>query len=122
MKNGMKSNAIMLGTEVSKNGTITPSLTLALNCIPARESQVPHRHNSVAISLVLDGDECHSTVDGTNVAWSRHATFVTPATASHSHHNQSNTDALLLIVQDGGLHAHCRTMGFAITEAFVNED
>jgi gentisate 1,2-dioxygenase len=117
MKNGMKSNAIMLGTETSKNGTITPSLTLALNCIPAHDAQVPHRHNSVAVTLVLEGENCHSMVDGIKVSWSRHATFVTPATASHSHHNQANTDALLLIVQDGGLYAHCRTMGFAITEA-----
>jgi gentisate 1,2-dioxygenase len=115
MKNGMKSMAIMLGTENSKNGTITPSLTLALNCVPAHDSQVPHRHNSVAVTLVLEGENCHSMVEAAKVPWSRYATFVTPATASHSHHNQADADALLLIVQDGGLYAHCRTMGFAIT-------
>jgi gentisate 1,2-dioxygenase len=117
MKNGMKSMAIMFGSEDSKNGTITPSLTLALNCVPARESQVPHRHNSVAVTLVLEGEQCHSMVAGAKVPWSRYATFVTPAAASHSHHNQAEKDALLLIVQDGGLYAHCRTMGFAITDA-----
>lgn len=117
MQNGMKSMAIMFGTEASRNGTITPSLTLALNSIPPNDSQVPHRHNSAAITLVLQGEQCFSTVDGAKVEWSQFATFVTPGGASHAHHNHANGDALLLIVQDGGLYYHCRTMGFAITDA-----
>jgi gentisate 1,2-dioxygenase len=117
MKSGMKSMAIMLASESSKHGTITPSLTLALNCVAPGTSQVPHRHNSVAVSLVLEGDSCHSVVDGGMVRWSRFATFVTPGGAVHSHHNESLADALLLIVQDGGLYYHCRTMGFAIVES-----
>jgi gentisate 1,2-dioxygenase len=117
MKNGMKSMAIMLASESSKHGTLTPSLTLALNSVAAGTSQVPHRHNSVAISLVLEGESCHSVVDGSTVNWSRFATFVTPGGATHSHHNGSLANALLLIVQDGGLYYHCRTMGFAIVDS-----
>ncbi|MFT4509275.1 cupin domain-containing protein [Caballeronia sp. 15711] len=116
MKNGMKSMAIMLASESSKYGTITPSLTLALNSVAAGTSQIPHRHNSVAISLVLEGESCYSIVNGNTVHWSRFATFVTPGGASHSHHNESAGNALLLIVQDGGFYYHCRTMGFATVD------
>jgi quercetin dioxygenase-like cupin family protein len=116
MRNGMKSMAIMLGSADSAQATIAPSLTLALNSIPPNDHQVPHKHNSVAISLVLAGKDCHSTVDDVTVPWSRYATFVTPAGAVHAHHNGSAEDAMLLIVQDGGLYAHCRTMGFAVAE------
>jgi gentisate 1,2-dioxygenase len=115
MKNGMKSMAIMFGTETM--GSISPSLTLALNEVPPNASQVPHRHNSAAVTIVLEGEQCYSTVEGQKVPWSKFATFVTPGAASHAHFNPSSGSALVLIVQDGGLHAHCRTMGFAITQA-----
>ncbi|GAA4326078.1 hypothetical protein GCM10023144_09080 [Pigmentiphaga soli] len=115
MKSGMKSMAIMFGSEGSAYNRIAPSLTLALNAVPPHDHQIPHRHNSVAVSLVLRGEKAFSLVDGKRVDWSPYATFVTPAGASHTHHNESDQDSIVLIVQDGGLYYHCRTMGFAIT-------
>jgi hypothetical protein len=41
---------------------------------------------------------------------------VTPPGAPHSHHNDGDRRALFLIVQDGGLHYHARTMGFSFLE------
>jgi hypothetical protein len=39
--------------------------------------------------------------------------MITPPTRLHSHHNDGDELALFLIVQDGGLYYHCRTMGFS---------
>ena len=101
--------------EASRN--IMPSLTLSLNTVPAGEHQRAHRHNSAAVTLILKGEQCFSTVDGARCDWSPFATLVTPATAPHSHHNDSAARALFLIVQDGGLHYHARTMGFTFLES-----
>ena len=95
---------------------ILPSLTLSLNTLPPGEHQRAHRHNSAAITLVLQGEHCHSMVDGARCPWSPWATLVTPPGAPHSHHNDGSARALFLIVQDGGLHYHARTMGFSFLE------
>ncbi len=100
--------------EASKN--ILPSLTLGLNSVPPGEQQRPHRHNSAAVTLILRGEHCHSRVAGTRCDWQPFATLVTPAGDPHSHHNDGTERALFLIVQDGGLHYHARTMGFAFLD------
>ena len=99
-----------------KSRNILPALTLSLNTVPAGEQQRAHRHNSAAITLILKGDDCYSMVGGEKCAWLPFATLVTPATEPHSHHNDSDARAMFLIVQDGGLHYHARTMGFAFLE------
>jgi gentisate 1,2-dioxygenase len=95
------------------NRNIMPSLTLGLNSLPPGQSQRPHRHNSVAVALVIQGDKCWSMVDGRRKDWAPWATTVTPPTAVHSHHNGGDSRALFLIVQDGGIYYHARTMGFS---------
>ncbi len=55
-------------------------------------------------------------VGGVRCDWSPFATLVTPPGAPHSHHNGGDSRALFLIVQDGGLHYHARTMGFEFLE------
>lgn len=103
------------GLEAWRN--ITPSLTLSLNTLPPGEHQRAHRHNSAAITLVLQGEHCHSMVGGTRRPWSPGNTLVTPPGDPHSHHNGGAVQARFLIVQDGGLHYHARTMGFEFLEA-----
>ena len=39
--------------------------------------------------------------------------MITPPADAHSHHNDGDHLARFLIVQDGGLHYHTRTMGFS---------
>jgi gentisate 1,2-dioxygenase len=95
--------------------TCLPSLTLAMNSLLAGEAQRAHRHNAVAVTLIVHGERCHSRVGDARIDWERHATMITPPGAPHSHHNEGDGLALFLIVQDGGLHYHCRTMGFAYT-------
>lgn len=91
---------------------IHPTLTLALNSLPPASAQRPHRHNSMALTLCLDGQNCFSMIDGKRKDWEQYAVMVTPPGAVHSHHNDGDARMRCLIVQDGGLHYHARTMGF----------
>jgi len=96
---------------------ISPTLTLAMNQLPPRGAQTAHSHNSVAVSLAIDGPQCYSMVDGVRKDWEPYVTMVTPPGSVHSHHNESARRANWLIVQDGGLHYHCRTMGFRFEDS-----
>jgi gentisate 1,2-dioxygenase len=98
---------------IESSRTTTPTFTLALNSLLPGESQRGHRHNAVAVTLVLAGAGAYSLIDGNRVDWERHAVMITPPAAFHSHHNDGDDVALFLIVQDGGLYYHCRTMGFS---------
>lgn len=100
--------------EAARN--VLPTLTLAMNSLPGGAMQRPHRHNSVAVSLVVSGEGCYSIVDGNRKDWSPWATTITPPVAVHSHHNSGNSRALFLIVQDGGIYYHTRAMGFEFAE------
>lgn len=95
---------------------IHPTMTLALNSLPAGRSQRPHVHNAMALTLCLQGEGCHSLVDGERKNWSRHAVMVTPPGAAHSHHNEGSRRMQSWVVQDGGLHYHARTTGFAYAD------
>jgi quercetin dioxygenase-like cupin family protein len=95
---------------------IHPTMTLALNSLPAGRSQRAHVHNAMALTLCLDGEGCHSLVDGERKDWSRYAVMVTPPGAAHSHHNAGSTRMESWVVQDGGLHYHARTTGFAYAD------
>jgi gentisate 1,2-dioxygenase len=100
--------------EATRN--ILPTLTVAMNSLPGGVVQRPHRHNSVAVSLIIKGDRCFSIIDGKRKEWAPWATTITPPVAVHSHHNGGNEQALFLIVQDGGIYYHTRAMGFEFTE------
>ena len=91
---------------------ILPSLTLAMNQLPPGDFQRPHRHNSVAVTLNIACKGCYSMIDGKRVDWQPFAAMVTPPGDVHSHHNDGDETMTCLIVQDGGLHYHCRTMDF----------
>jgi gentisate 1,2-dioxygenase len=105
--------AVIFSTDrLQASRNLLPSLTLSLNTLPANTHQRAHRHNSAAITLVVQGQGCYSMVDDVRCDWAPWATLVTPPGAVHSHHNEGHGRALFLIVQDGGLHYHARTMGF----------
>ncbi len=95
---------------------VLPTLTLAMNSLPAGGMQRPHRHNSVAVSLVIRGEHCYSKIDGERKDWAPWATTITPPVSVHSHHNDGDELAMFLIVQDGGLYYHARAMGFEFVD------
>jgi gentisate 1,2-dioxygenase len=110
----MPGKSINLGNiAIESSRTTTPSFTLALNSLLPGESQRGHRHNAVAVTLVLAGERCYSLIDGERADWEPLTVMITPPTAFHSHHNEGRELALFLIVQDGGVYYHCRTMGFS---------
>ena len=100
--------------EASRN--VLPTLTVAMNTLPPGHVQPPHRHNSVAVSLVIQGEECFSLIDGVRKDWAAWATTVTPAVSVHSHHNDGAEQAKFLIIQDGGIFYHARAMGFEFAD------
>ena len=110
----MPGKSINLGNvALESSRTTTPSFTLALNSLLPGEAQRGHRHNAVAVTLVLAGARCYSLIDGERADWEPHTVMITPPAAFHSHHNDGSELALFLIVQDGGVYYHCRTMGFS---------
>jgi gentisate 1,2-dioxygenase len=105
--------AVVFASErLESRRNISPTLTLAMNQLEPGRAQTAHRHNSVAVSLAIQWQGCYSMVDGMRKDWLPYATVVTPPTCVHSHHNGGPALANWLIVQDGGLYYHCRTMGF----------
>lgn len=103
---------VFSSTDQEHRRNVLPSLTLAINQLPPHEFQRPHRHNSAAITLCLQGEGCYSMIGGRRVDWQAHAVMVTPPGDVHSHHNDGEEWMSCLIVQDGGWHYHCRTMDF----------
>jgi hypothetical protein len=105
--------SVVFATEgLEERRNISPSFTLAMNQLEPGGVQIPHSHNSVAVSLAVKGDKCYSMVGGERKDWLPFVTMVTPPTSVHSHHNDGAKLANWLIVQDGGLYYHCRTMNF----------
>ncbi|MFO1158756.1 MAG: hypothetical protein U1E60_07950 [Reyranellaceae bacterium] len=111
----------MASARTERLGTCLPAMTLTLNAVRPGEAQRPHRHNAAALVLSLREARCASTIAGRTFPWTKHITLLTPAGVPHDHHNAPRTDgavedddiALALIVQDGGLYYHGRTMGFS---------
>ena len=107
---------VFSSTEQARSRNILPSLTLAVNQLPPGDFQRPHRHNSAAITLCMQGKGCYSMIGGQRVDWQQDAVMVTPPGDVHSHHNDGDEQMMCLIVQDGGLYYHCRTMGFEFAD------
>jgi len=102
--------------------TVSHVLWAMLGLLPPRTVQAPHRHQSVAVDLVVDAPPgCYTLVgprlaeDGTIVDaerfdWEPHSVFVTPPGLWHSHHNETDTPAYVLPIQDAGLQTFLRTL------------
>lgn len=102
--------------------TITPILWSLYNLLPAKTKQKVHRHNSIALDYCVAAGENTYTLIGPDLDkdgniikpiradWKPGAVFVTPPNWWHSHHNESNTDAIVLPVQDAGLHTTLQTL------------
>ncbi|UUX97328.1 cupin domain-containing protein [Aquabacterium sp. J223] len=90
-----------------------PSLMLALNSLAPGKAQRPHRHNAAALTLVLDGERCHSVIDGVRHEWEPHTAIITPAGQMHTHCNEGERLARVLIAQDSGMHYYLRSSGFS---------
>ena len=115
-------------TEKIGINTITPTLWSLYNELPPNTKQRPHRHNSVALDLcvscsdseniyTLVGDELDENgniVNPKKVNWIQGEMFITPPGLWHSHHNDGDTYAYILPIQDAGLLLYQRILGIVI--------
>ena len=90
-----------------------PSLNVTINTLQAGGDQRPHRHNGVAVTLALEGEDIYSMIEGQRINWSPGAVQITPPTELHSHHNRGSKRMMSLIIQDEGVHYYTRTPGFS---------
>lgn len=102
--------------------TVTHVLWAMYGLTEPNTRQLPHRHQSVALDLIIDAKPgCYTLVgteldsDGhiknpTRVDWKSGAAFVTPPGYWHEHRNESGERAYLTPIQDAGLHTYLRTL------------
>jgi len=122
--------SILLGSRVfPQTMTITHVMWAMFGILPVNAVQAPHRHQSVAVDLVVDAKPgCYTMVgrsldadgrikDGERFDWEPHGVFVTPPGLWHSHHNESGHPAHILPIQDAGLHTHLRTLDIRFAKA-----
>jgi gentisate 1,2-dioxygenase len=122
--------SILLGSRVfPQTMTITHVMWAMFGILPVNAVQAPHRHQSVAVDLVVNAKPgCYTMVgrslgadgrikDGERFDWEPHGVFVTPPGLWHSHHNESGHPAHILPIQDAGLHTHLRTLDIRFAKA-----
>jgi gentisate 1,2-dioxygenase len=121
--------AVLLGNARNPQTlTATHTLWAMLGVLPAGHIQRPHRHQSIALDLIVQCEPgCYTLVghavdrngtilDPVRVDWEPGGAFVTPPGRWHSHHNESGSPANLLPVQDAGLHTYLRTLDIRFVE------
>jgi gentisate 1,2-dioxygenase len=115
--------SVLLGNRLFPHTmTITHVVWAMFGLLPVAAVQAPHRHQSVAVDLVVDAKPgCYTMVgksldkngqvaNGQRFDWQPHSVFVTPPGLWHSHHNESGHPAHILPIQDAGLHTFLRTL------------
>ncbi len=115
--------SVLLGNHLfPQSMTVTHVLWAMFGILPVGVVQPPHRHQSVAVDLVVDAKPgCYTMVgrklaadgsiaDGERFDWQPHSAFITPPGLWHSHHNESGQPAHILPIQDAGLHTYLRTL------------
>jgi len=102
--------------------TVTHTLWAMLGVLPKGSVQRPHRHQSVALDLILDClpgcytlvgqriSEQGDIIQPTRVDWKPYSVFITPPGYWHAHFNESSQEAHLIPLQDAGLQTYLRTL------------
>jgi gentisate 1,2-dioxygenase len=113
---------LLANRDLPSSRTVTHTLWAMYGMVPAGAVQPAHRHQSVALDLVIDCDPGCATLSGTELnadgtirdplrmEWEPGAAFVTPPGHWHAHVNESGRTALLLPIQDAGLHTYLRSL------------
>jgi gentisate 1,2-dioxygenase len=109
--------------------TVTHTLWAMFGVLPGGRTQLPHRHQSVAVDLIVDCDpgcytllgdrvdpQTRAIVDPLRIDWEPGGAFVTPPGKWHSHHNESGRDAHLVPIQDAGLQTYLRALDIRFTD------
>jgi gentisate 1,2-dioxygenase len=121
-------NGVLFGNEATPlTASLTHTLWALFNALPARVVQKAHRHNSVALDLCVSAgpntytlmsdalDARGELVNPVRADWKSGAVCVSPPGLWHSHHNESDVDAIVLPIQDAALHTWMRTLDIRFT-------
>ncbi len=113
---------LLANRDLPASRTVTHTLWAMYGLVPAGAIQPPHRHQSVALDLVIDCQPGCATLSGPDLnpdgtirnpvrmEWEPGAAFVTPPGHWHAHVNESGHPARLLPIQDAGLHTYLRSL------------
>lgn len=120
--NRSRVSILLANKEMDQTLTVTHTLWAMLGVLPEGTVQLPHRHQSVALDLILDCEPgCYSLVgrhidgdgriiDAQRVDWKPYSAFITPPGYWHAHHNESGKKAHLIPMQDAGLQTYLRSL------------
>jgi gentisate 1,2-dioxygenase len=110
--------------------TVTHTMWSLYNLLPRQTRQKAHRHNSIALDLCVsagpdtytmigrDLDADGNIVNPVKAMWTPGSVFVTPPGWWHSHHNDSDEDAIVLPVQDAALHTQIQTLDIQFARGY----
>lgn len=113
---------LLANADLPATRTVTHVLWAMFGLVPPGATQAPHRHQSVALDLVVDCAPGCCTLAGSELTaegtirnperfdWEPGGAFITPPGLWHAHVNESGQPALLLPIQDAGLHTHLRSL------------
>lgn len=113
---------LLANTDLPQSRTVSHTLWAMLGVVPPGAVQPPHRHQSVALDLIIDCDPGCYTLVGTEldasgaianarrIEWQAGGAFITPPGHWHAHVNNSDRLARLLPIQDAGLHTYLRSL------------
>lgn len=127
--------SVLLGNKAQDQTlTVTHTLWAMFGILPRDKVQPPHRHQSVALDLILDCEPgCYTLlgesldaegnlVNPVRVDWEPGCAFVTPPGRWHSHHNESGANAHLIPIQDAGLQTYLRALDIQFTPSRTDAD
>jgi gentisate 1,2-dioxygenase len=120
--NRSRISVLLANKELDQTLTVTHTLWAMLGVLPKTAVQLPHRHQSVALDLILDCEPgCYTLagtrisakgeiINGTRIDWKPYSVFITPPGYWHAHYNESSGEAHLIPMQDAGLQTYLRTL------------
>lgn len=127
--------SVLLGhADLPATRTVSHTLWAMQGVLPAGSVQSPHKHQSVALDLILDCDPgCYTLVgsscdnegrirDPRRIDWQSGGSFITPPGLWHAHVNESGRAARLLPIQDAGLHTYLRSLDIRFWGGIRGED
>ncbi len=119
-----RTGVLLANPNFPKTMTLTHTLWSLYNALPAGVSQKPHRHNSIALDYCVAAgpdtytligkeiDDNGQIIDPIKAMWQPGCVFITPPGWWHSHHNDSDKDAIVLPIQDAGIIMNMQVLDF----------
>ena len=125
---------LLANSDLPQSRTVTHTLWAMLGVVPPGAVQPPHRHQSVALDLIIDCDPGCYTLVGTEldasgqianprrIDWESGGAFITPPGHWHSHVNTSDRISRLMPIQNAGLHTYLRSLDIRFAGGLQGDD